>query len=349
MNLNNLLICSLIFLVSLTIGCSKNPVTEPETPIETNDCSIISPEQDAPLNFYAQVENSEQVELAWDFVRLPSNYKVYRNNTLIGTTPTSTYFDNISLTPETKYSYYVYSEATAKKSRLVTILSYSGYLSEINTQDNYTISFDNDCHIGLGLTNDASLDLRGYSNLEIYNSTGTTKIYSTGNPYFGNSMGGGLSIKAGTYIIRVNRTAGKGNFKMMCYMVETLYSGDAEPNDTKENSILVQPDAIVQGNLGFNGETENSTDIVDFYRIDIPSNKSYSFTVNKSVELNYTSTIDLGVSILKNDGVTPVQEFNTIGTNSVTKQLSLTTGTYYVKVTRGFAKGGYEFKMCSGN
>jgi hypothetical protein len=342
MNLTKLLTFSLIFLVSLIIiGCSKNPVTETETQTETNDCSIISPEQDAPLNFLAHVESSEQVELAWNFVRLPSNYKVYRNNTLIGTTINSTYFDNFSLTPEIKYSYYVYSEATAKKSRLITILHYSGYLSEINTQDNYTISFDNDCQLGFGLTKDASLDLSDYSYLEIYNSTGTTKIYS-------NYMSNGLSIKAGTYIIRVNRTAGKGNFRMVCYMTENIISGDAEPNDTKENSILVQPDAIVQGDLGFNGETQNSTDIVDFYRIDIPTDNAYGFTVEKSREPIY-STLDLGISILRNDGLTPVSEFNTIGANSVTKQLSLTTGTYYIKVIRGFAKGSYQFKMCSGN
>lgn len=342
MNLHKLLIFPLIFLVSLTIGCSKNPVTETETPTETNDCSIISPEQGAPLNFYAQVENSDQVELAWEFPRFSANYKVYRNNILIGSTTTSTYFDNISLTPETKYSYYVLSEATAKKSRLVTILSYSGYLSEVITQHNYTISFENDCHIGFGLTKDASLNLTGYSNLEIYNSTGTTKIYSS-------YIGSGVSLKAGTYIVRVNRTAGKGNFKMVCYMVETLYSGDAEPNNIKENSILVQPDAIVQGNLGFIGETENSTDIVDFYRIDIPTKNTYVFTVDKSRELTYSVPFDLGISILNNDGLTPVSEFNTTGVNNITKELSLTTGTYCIKVTRGFAKGGYVFKMCSGN
>ncbi|MBS1494585.1 MAG: hypothetical protein JST55_13815 [Bacteroidetes bacterium] len=352
MKLYKLLICPLILAVSLSIGCNKENVTQSEvTTNETVDCSFASPETGAPLNLIARSSSLNHVELTWSLARVTSSYKIYRNDVLIGSTQDDSYFDYYDFSPETKYTYYVFVEATSKKSRLITLTTHAGYLSETTPQDNYTLTLDADCWLSLGITKDVNLDLSNYSALEIYNSSGSTKIYSTSGPSIGNTIGGGggLNIKAGTYIIRLNRTAGKGNFNLKCYTIGTIYSGDTEPNDTKENSILVQTNTIVNGHIGFNGETPNSPDLVDFFRIDIPSSKNYAFTINKSSEVNFNQEMDLGVSILKNDGLTPVTEFNTIGTNNITKQISLTTGTYYIKVTRGFAWGGYQFKMCSGD
>lgn len=348
MNLNKLLICSLIFVVSLTIGCNENPVIKIEAPSETNDCAITSPDADTPLNFIAKAINSNKVLLSWNPVRpYSTTYRVYKGSTLIATTNYTSYEDNFNLDENIEYEYYIYSEATLKKSVISSTAIHKGYLSSTNVQDVYTVAPPYDCLIYLSLEKDYALDLSATNGIEIYGTSTSELIYNGRGPNrFSNAGGASLIAKAGSYTVKLNRTNGKGNFTWVSSTVRSQYANDTEPNDLKENSILVQPNAVIQGHIGYKGETQSSSDDVDFYRIDIPSNKSYTFAIDKTQETFLLSYIVCHVDIFKSDGVT-VLDYNFNNGSSFTNEISLTTGTYYIKISRTSGHGGYQFKMCS--
>lgn len=352
MNLHKLLIISLIFLVTLSIGCSKNPVIETETQSETLDCRITPPTAGTPINFWANPVTSNQVWLSWRALSPATTYKIYRDNQFLIETSDAMYFDNFNFAQKTPYQYKVVAASTSGSSRNSSVSYFSGILSNSNPLDIHNITLTEDSWINMVVTISGTLNMYASDEKTILltDAASGNIIYSTHGSNQTTNFGGSayFPLKAGSYSIKLKRISGEGSYTIKGYTIGSQFINDSEPNNTFENSIVLPLNSTHTGHLGFTGE-DNILDAADFYRISLDKKTTLGLSLSIDGSLCLAGNTLRGVTIYKNDRVTIAEEINGPGGGediSSSKNISLAAGTYYLKLSRINGYGGYTLKVC---
>jgi len=312
----------------------------------------------APSSFFAKAVSLSEVQLSWS--GNASSYTIYKNNVIYKSGITSnSYNDDFSISPQQQYAYYVEAVTgsnTSPPSRMCATSYTSGYLSPTHTSDAWSISLPQDRDMYMLISVDPSLGLcygaPGGDDIQIIDNDGVTVLYTDIGPCGGNQTSATIGphpLKAGNYTIKIYQGSGNGNYYLTCY-----YSQSQDTNDNSGGGIQdaeqINFNTIYQGHLGYKGG--GNTNILDCYKVVLPQDESavtMYIAVDPYLGLCYGAPGGDDIQIVANDGVTVVKTFvGPCGGNgtSNTTSLSLSAGTYYVKIYQGSGFGGYEFGLC---
>ncbi len=76
------------------------------------------------------------------------------------------------------------------------------------------------------------------------------------------------NVSAGTYYVRQDRYTGVGSYQLIYYFTSHSLNADPEPNSTWKEAVELNAGPSVSGQLGY--DYQNSTDGVDWYKIELP-------------------------------------------------------------------------------
>ena len=76
------------------------------------------------------------------------------------------------------------------------------------------------------------------------------------------------NVSAGTYYLRQDRYTGVGSYQLTYYFTSHSLNADPEPNGTWKEAVELNAGPSVSGQLGY--DYQNSTDGVDWYKIEVP-------------------------------------------------------------------------------
>ena len=152
----------------------------------------------------------------------------------------------------------------------------------------------------------------------------------------------------GTYYIKIVRYGGSGTFKLKYTFTACSLSNDPEPNQDYEQTSLLQSGRTVQGRLGYRN-SENVTDGVDWYRIEVPEEGHVDITVTGTETLTFASC---NLNGYWDDALRYYGGFAGYANDTATyNAIDVGRGTYYIKIERYNGSGGYElnykFTPCS--
>ena len=152
-------------------------------------------------------------------------------------------------------------------------------------------------------------------------------------------------VSIGTYYVKVSRSGGYGGYRVTCYFTSHADEADPEPNDTWKEALTLKSGPAITGQLGYN--YNNSTDQVDWYKIDVDKEGAAVFSVKTETTLNLGW---FGMYTPKADG-TDVDYRNDRWMNASGKDTTLVytvpdckPGIYYVRVTRSGGYGTYTLQ-----
>ncbi len=159
------------------------------------------------------------------------------------------------------------------------------------------------------------------------------------NAYYRNTPVGitHTHLEAGTYYLQLSRAGGEGTYQFFTTFTPQE-KVDSEPNDPAGMAAPVQLNAVVQGHTGY--DTLYSMDTEDWYSFEIPTDGTYNITYHGFKHANYWFKIFHAnrVSELRGDN----RYYNSDYFNHA---LELTTGTYYLQVSRNGGWGAYSFSI----
>ncbi len=223
----------------------------------------------------------------------------------------------------------------------------SGALDNNTTEAWYKINVTQEGHVDLDVTATGNLtfgscSVNGYwddalRNYAGFNGYGTA--HATSNI---------VDAGRGTYYIRIARYGGSGTFSLKYTFTACSLSNDPEPNEEYQQNSLLQSGRTVQGRLGYRN-SENVTDNVDWYRIEVPQEGHVDITVIGTETLRFGSC---NVNGYWDDALRNYGGFAGYSTNTVTyNAIDVGRGTYYIKIERYGGSGGYTlnytFTPCS--
>lgn len=201
-------------------------------------------------------------------------------------------------------------------------------LADKSDADWYKAVLDSDGIISLGFEHDTVENSSVYMNVCIYQSDGTTEIYSmdiegstalTSTPDIG--------LEAGSYYIKV--VWEKYDFVEMPYNLDYSFKKssvcETEDNNSKTNADLINLNTDYTGNLITSSDT-------DWYKFSVDE-KGYteiSFT-HDTIE---SSAVCWIVNLYKSDGTTLIKSIDVKGNTEISAfpKISLESGDYYIKV-----------------
>ena len=153
------------------------------------------------------------------------------------------------------------------------------------------------------------------------------------------------NVSAGTYYIELGKYQGYGGYQITAFFTGHSDEADAEPNDTWQQAIFLKNGPAVSGQLGY--DYNNSTDVVDWYKIDVP--KEGAAILNTTSE----TTLRLGsmeIFVPNADGTDVVSRTSkdmdgySKDTTAVFTVADLAPGTYYIKLDRYQGYGTYKLQ-----
>ena len=223
----------------------------------------------------------------------------------------------------------------------------TGTLDNNTTEAWYKINVTQEGHIDLDVTTTGTLTL-GSSNVNGYWDN-EVRYYAGFEGYSSNHETSNIvNAGRGTYYIRIARYGGSGTFKLKYTFTACSLSNDPEPNQDYQQTSLLQSGRTVQGRLGYRN-SENVTDNVDWYRIEVPQEGHVDITVIGTESLTFGSCNVNGYwdNALRYYGGFAGYTNDTATYNAI----DVGRGTYYVKIERYNGSGGYtlnyKFTPCS--
>lgn len=155
-----------------------------------------------------------------------------------------------------------------------------------------------------------------------YNERGWIYLYDEEKPYTV------YGLKPGTYYIRLHRETKAGKYTMKYTYTAPNYQNDPEPNDEWKQASKLENGQTVQGLLGYWGLEWDTTDMEDWYRIEVPDNGTVTFDVHSenTLTIRYISLYPLnddGASLWERKWIYLYDEKPFTVTN-------VAAGTYYV-------------------
>ena len=223
----------------------------------------------------------------------------------------------------------------------------TGTLDNNTTEAWYKINVTQEGHIDLDVTTTGTLTL-GSSNVNGYWDN-EVRYYAGFEGYSSNHETSNIvNAGRGTYYIRIARYGGSGTFKLKYTFTACSLSNDPEPNQDYQQTSLLQSGRTVQGRLGYRN-SENVTDNVDWYRIEVPQEGHVDITVIGTESLTFGSC---NVNGYWDDALRYYGGFAGYSSNTVTyNAIDVGRGTYYIKIERYNGSGGYtlnyKFTPCS--
>ena len=223
----------------------------------------------------------------------------------------------------------------------------TGTLDNNTTEAWYKINVTQEGHIDLDVTATGTLTL-GSSNVNGYWDN-EVRYYAGFDGYSSNHETSNIvNAGRGTYYIRIARYGGSGTFKLKYTFTACSLSNDPEPNQDYQQTSLLQSGRTVQGRLGYRN-SENVTDNVDWYRIEVPQEGHVDITVIGTETLTFGSC---NVNGYWDDALRYYGGFAGYSNDTATyNAIDVGRGTYYVKIERYNGSGGYtlnyKFTPCS--
>lgn len=203
-------------------------------------------------------------------------------------------------------------------------------------------------YYSITLTTDGTLNLTCQSEL----ITSGWALYSEDlvDEYFSDSINGGsenspvaksreYTLKAGTYLLKLYSPSDSslGNMKVKGQF-ESVTANDTEPNDTFSQAMPLNTNQEIEGYIAYNDKD-------DYFKINIPKTGTVEFSITTSLYL-----FDIDIYNSKQEKIKSNQFYTYGDTKTNTIQLSVTAGTYYVKISKFYSThyAGYRFQ-CNAN
>ena len=223
----------------------------------------------------------------------------------------------------------------------------TGTLDNNTNEAWYKINVTQEGHIDLDVTATGTLTL-GSSNVNGYWDD-ALRYYAGFEGYSSNHETCNIvNAGRGTYYIKIARYGGSGTFKLKYTFTACSLSNDPEPNQDYQQTSLLQSGRTVQGRLGYRN-SENVTDNVDWYRIEVPQEGHVDITVIGTESLTFGSC---NVNGYWDDALRYYGGFAGYTNDTATyNAIDVGRGTYYIKIERYNGSGGYtlnyKFTPCS--
>ncbi len=223
----------------------------------------------------------------------------------------------------------------------------TGTLDNNTSEVWYKINVTQEGHIDLDVTATGTLTF-GSCNLNGYWND-ALRYYAGFDGYGSNHETCNIvNAGRGTYYIRIVRYGGSGTFKLKYTFTACSLSNDPEPNQDYQQTSLLQSGRTVQGRLGYRN-SENETDNVDWYRIEVPQEGHVDITVTGTETLTFGSC---NLNGYWDDALRYYGGFAGYGNDTATyNAIDVGRGTYYIKIERYNGSGGYKlnykFTPCS--
>ncbi len=219
--------------------------------------------------------------------------------------------------------------------------------SSDDSEDWWSVALSGDGAFTIEVTVDDTLNLNKSSGIAIYDKNGSTRIENFYGPAGALDLTGSygpIPLKAGNYYVKVNCKEGYGAYTInMSHVVQTILN-DPEPNDEFQYASAAAFGASVSGHLGYMGDGSGSSeDDEDWWNITVSNNGAMTLqvTVDATLNLNKSS----GIYIYAADGSTRIENFSgPAGERDLTGTygpVSLTAGSYYIKISPNNGYGGY--------
>ena len=156
----------------------------------------------------------------------------------------------------------------------VTMPGRMGY-QFFNDRDNtdwFRLEVPEDGKLTIETKSDQSLRL-GSLNLYTLNADGSDVSWRTSKDMDGYGRDTTIvfeipNVSAGTYYLRQDRYTGVGSYQLTYYFTSHSLDADPEPNGTWKEAVELNAGPSVSGQLGY--DYQNSTDVADWYKIEVP-------------------------------------------------------------------------------
>lgn len=141
-----------------------------------------------------------------------------------------------------------------------------------------------------------------------------------------------LSLKAGTYYLRVYRGAGTGSYTIQNKFTAAPYANDQEPNDSYQQALTLSINTQVYGHIRY--YQSGSTDFDDWYKVTVPSDGGIKFIVE-------SDSCDIDLYLVDVNGGTTIKSAINTGLKEEMEYPNLMPGTYFLRIYGTNAHGGY--------
>ncbi|RKX49804.1 MAG: hypothetical protein DRP38_02235, partial [Thermotogae bacterium] len=149
---------------------------------------------------------------------------------------------------------------------------------------------------------------------------------------------GPVGLKAGEYLIEVNRSNGYGGYYLTIDFEENPYGNDPEPNDEPVNASIAPVNETVYGHLGYTDGYE--TDEKDWWKFEIGAEGEVSFRVEPLDDLS------LSYCYLYDSRASSYYKSIYVGKEAKTSdKVTLKPGTYYIEINRSSGYGAYKLHI----
>jgi len=201
-----------------------------------------------------------------------------------------------------------------------------------DTEDWYYIDITADGLLNIEFTKDSTLSAR----VQIFASDGFTSLAYL--DFSGGALGGNCAaaVQPGRYFIRIGRWTygGYGGYSMTVSHTLPAVANDTEPNNTTHEATQIST-GVRTGHLGYSAAADGTTDMEDWYYIDITRSGQLNIAFTKD------STLSTRVQIYASDGFTSLayRDFSggALGGNCT---VDVQPGRYYIRIGR-WTYGGY--------
>ncbi len=143
-------------------------------------------------------------------------------------------------------------------------------------------------------------------------------------------------LAPGTYYARVNRVSGQGGYTISPQLISVSYSGDQEPNDSREQAQRISFGQETQGLLGYVDRDKRDTD--DWFRLVTTQQGTVSVSANAEASLR------INLRLHDADGRQLRSSWGGHTSSRSVEQSELPPGTYYIRVNRASGQGGYSLR-----
>jgi len=216
----------------------------------------------------------------------------------------------------------------------------------------FTLSSDGELVLDITVASSLDLSFRFNTCLLLYDSDGTTWIWSGNGPCgtcgTTNMTLAPLNLKAGIYYLEVSGHRGEGSYTIAATHTPSAFSNDTEPNDEVSQAQATTLSVGMTGHLGYVGGGSGRTDDeIDWWSFSAPSDGELTLDIEVASTLDLSFQSHTCITIFESDGTTLVWSGNgpcgSCGTtNSTLGPIDLETGSYSIRVRKsGGSYGGY--------
>ncbi|MEJ5351543.1 MAG: T9SS type A sorting domain-containing protein [Melioribacteraceae bacterium] len=192
---------------------------------------------------------------------------------------------------------------------------------------------------------DGALNVKTLSNetldidLSLYDVDGKTQIASYDISTGINEQTHFNNLAPGKYFVRALKYSGYGSYKITAEFIKAKYENDTEPNNNLAEAILINPEIVYTGHLGYysNGITDES----DYYKLNLSTNWDSLY-----IRTDSDSTLEIDLALYDANGM-QISAAGEWGTKEIMSYKNALANTYYIKAWKYLGYGSYAIKISS--